>query len=193
VIALGRKVRSRLAAAGLGLLLGSAPMAQAEQDNVIGGPLDLIDHHGKSVTERDFAGRYLLVFFGYTYCPDVCPMSLANMAAALDLLPEDKAEQLVPIFITLDPERDTVEQLAAYAPLFHPRLVGLTGTRRAVDDAARAYRVLFRKAGGSGGDYLIDHSTFIYLIGPDGAYLDHFGGDASAEKLAEDLEKAIGS
>ncbi len=110
---------------------------------LIGGPFTLIDQHGARVTEQDFAGRFMLVYFGYTFCPDICPTSLTVMAAALDQLPEAQAEQVVPILITVDPARDTVEQLADYAPLFHPRLVALTGSEEEVREAARAYRVYY--------------------------------------------------
>lgn len=134
----------------------------------------------------------MLIYFGYTFCPDFCPMSLSTMTRALDLLPADQAERVVPILITIDPERDTVAQLAEYAPLFHPRLVALTGSPEAVKDAARAYRVYFSKAGDdSGNDYLMDHSTFIYLMGPDGAYVRHFGHNVSAEEVAQALETAL--
>jgi len=142
------------------------------------------------VTERSFAGRYMLIYFGYTYCPDVCPMSLATMIQALDLLPPAQAQRVVPIFITVDPERDTVEQLAAYAPLFHPRLVALTGSAEAIAAAAHAYRVLYSKAG-DGPDYLVDHSSFLYLMGPDGAYERHFHASASPKRIAEGLEEAL--
>ena len=142
---------------------------------LVGGPFRLTDQHGAEVTEQDFAGRYMLIYFGYTYCPDFCPISLANMTQALDLLPPDQAEQVVPILITVDPERDTVEQLAEYAPLFHPSLVALTGRPRQIKAAAKAYRVYFAKAGNGDSDtYLMDHSSFIYLMGPDGRYVRHF-------------------
>src|SRR5918995_1516482 len=117
-------------------VLAPATRSMAGGEALVGGPFTLIDQHGAEVTERDFAGRYMLVYFGYTYCPDVCPMSLANMTQALDLLPPTEAEQVVPVFITVDPERDTVEQLAEYAPLFHPRLVALTGSPGATKAAA---------------------------------------------------------
>ena len=117
----------------------------------------------------------MLVYFGYTFCPDLCPLSLANMARALDLLPPEQAEQVVPIFITVDPERDTVEQLADYAPLFHPRLVALTGSARGDRQAAGPIGCIQQGGDADANDYLVDHSTFIYLMGPDGRYRRHFG------------------
>jgi cytochrome oxidase Cu insertion factor (SCO1/SenC/PrrC family) len=158
---------------------------------LIGGPFTLTDQHGARVTEQDFAGRFMLVYFGYTFCPDVCPTSLTVMAAALDELPDAQADQVVPILITVDPARDTVEQLAAYAPLFHPRLVALTGSEEEVREAARAYRVYYHVPEEDGDAYLVDHSTFVYLMGPDGSYRTHFGIDAAPEAMAEAIGKEI--
>jgi protein SCO1/2 len=158
---------------------------------LIGGPFTLTDQHGARVTEQDFAGRFMLVYFGYTFCPDICPTSLTVMAAALDELPQAQAEQVVPILITVDPARDTVEQLAAYAPLFHPRLVALTGSEDEVREAARAYRVYYHVPEEDDDAYLVDHSTFVYLMGPDGSYRTHFGIDASPEAMAEAIGKEI--
>ena len=197
--------RSRLfaivAAAVLALLVASAATwfvltpatrSMAGGEALVGGPFTLVDQHGEERTEQDFAGRYMLIYFGYTYCPDFCPMSLSNMTQAMDLLPPEAADQVVPIFITVDPERDTVEQLAEYAPLFDPRLVALTGSPEATKAAAQAYRVYFAKAGDRDADtYLMDHSTFIYLMGPDGRYVRHFSHSAAPEEIAEGIEAAI--
>lgn len=172
---------------------GGARIESSAGEALVGGPFALTDQHGQPVTEQDFAGRYMLIYFGYTYCPDVCPMSLTNMVATLDLLPPEQAGQVVPILITIDPERDTVEQLANYAPLFDPRLVALTGSEDEVRAAARAYRVYYHKAeaGGDTKDYLVDHSTFVYLMGPDGRYRTHFGIDASPEAMADAIGDEI--
>ena len=180
------RVRNLLAA----LMIVTAAGPAAGEEVMVGGPLDLVDQHGDPVTEHSFAGSHMLIYFGYTYCPDVCPTSLATMIRALDLLPQDQAERVAPIFITIDPERDTVEQLAAYAPLFHPRLVALTGTSAAIEAAARAYRVLFKKVGDDPA-YLVDHSSFLYLMGPDGAYVRHFHASASAKRIAEGIAAAL--
>ena len=139
---------------------------------MVGGAFTLTDQHGAQVTDQDFAGRYMLIYFGYTYCPDFCPISLANMTQALDLLPPDQAEQVVPL-ITVDPERDTVEQLAEYAPLFHPRLVALTGTPEETRRRRRRTGSISARLAKAVDDYLMDHSTFIYLMGPDGRYVRH--------------------
>jgi cytochrome oxidase Cu insertion factor (SCO1/SenC/PrrC family) len=173
-------------------LLTPATRSMAGGEALVGGPFRLTDQHGVELTEQDFAGRYMLIYFGYTYCPDFCPMSLSNMTQALNLLPPEQAEQVVPILITVDPERDTFEQLAEYAPMFHPRLVALTGTPEQTRQAAKAYRVYFSKAGnGDGSDYLMDHSTFIYLMGPDGKYVRHFSHSATPEEIAAGIEAAI--
>ena len=174
------------------VLLAPTTRSMAGGEALVGGPFTLTDQHGAEVTEQDFAGRYMLIYFGYTYCPDVCPMSLANMTQAVDLLPPDEAEQVVPVFITVDPERDTVEQLAEYAPLFHPRLVALTGSPEATKAAAQAYRAYFAKAGDDDSDaYLMDHSSFIYLMGPDGKYVRHFAHNAAPEEIATAIEAVI--
>jgi cytochrome oxidase Cu insertion factor (SCO1/SenC/PrrC family) len=173
-------------------VLAPAGGSMAGGEALVGGPFTLTDQHGRHVTEQDFAGRYMLIYFGYTYCPDFCPMSLSNMTQALDMLPSEEAEQVVPILITVDPERDTVAQLADYAPLFHPRLVALTGTPEQTKAAAKAYRVYFSKAGnGDGSDYLMDHSTFIYLMGPNGKYVRHFSHPATPEEIAAGIEAAL--
>ena len=110
----------------------------------VGGPFTLTDHTGRRVTDKDFRGQHLLVFFGFTYCPDVCPSGLQVMTAALEEL-GPKAEKITPIFISVDPERDTPEQLALYVSSFHPRLVGLTGTPEEIQQVAKAYRVYYKK------------------------------------------------
>ena len=168
---------------------GPATGQQQQGEALIGGPFSLVNQGGERVTEADFAGRYMLVYFGYTYCPDFCPMSLSTMTRALDLLEPEQAERVVPVFITVDPERDTVEHLSEYAALFGPRLVALTGTAAETDAAARAYRVYHNKveADASAADYLMDHSVFTYLMGPDGRYVTHFGHDATPEEVAERL------
>ncbi len=164
---------------------------------LVGGPFELIDQAGRTLSEADFHGRYMLVYFGYTYCPDVCPTSLTVMTRALQALESSDsmlAAQVAPIFITIDPERDTVEALAAYAPHFHERLVALTGTPAQVAVAAKAYRVYFAKArDDSASDYLMDHSGFIYLMDPEGRYLTHFAHDATPDTIVQAVRRAAGA
>lgn len=162
----------------------------------IGGPFELIDQAGQTRRDSDFRGRYLLIYFGYTYCPDVCPTSLLAMSQGLDALAEQApklAEQVVPLFITVDPARDNVATLAAYAPHFHERLVALTGSEEQVASVAGAYRVYYAKAGDGAADYLMDHSSFIYLMDQEGRYQTHFSHSSTAESIAEGLAKALGS
>jgi protein SCO1/2 len=181
-----------LAGAGAWFVLSPATRSMAGGEALVGGPFRLTDQHGAEVTEQDFAGRYMLIYFGYTYCPDICSLSLANMTQAMDLLPPDEAEQVVPVFITIDPARDTVGQLAEYAPMFHPSLVALTGSPEAIKAAAKAYRVYYAKAGnGDANDYLMDHSSFIYLMGPDGRYVGHFAHNATPEEIAGAIGEAL--
>jgi cytochrome oxidase Cu insertion factor (SCO1/SenC/PrrC family) len=169
-----------------------APQGGATGTALVGGPFTLVDQAGNEVTEADFEGRFMLIYFGYTWCPDFCPMSLSTMVQALDLLAPEEAEQVVPMLITIDPERDTVEQLAEYVPLFSPRVVGLTGTPEQVAAAAKAYRVYFNKVEQDDPDaYLMDHSTFIYLMGPEGEYRRHFGANAAPQEIAEGLRAEL--
>jgi len=185
----------------LALLIGGVALTRAPDNGavlttgkaLVGGPFKLTDQHGKTVSDTDFRGKYMLVVFGYTFCPDVCPAELQVVTAALDAL-GPKAEQIQPVFITIDPERDTVDQLAVYAGNFHPRLALLTGSSTAIADVAKAYRVYYAKAEGSaaaGRDYLMDHSSIIYLMGPDGQFVRHFTYTTDAAALAEQLKQAI--
>ena len=162
---------------------------------LVGGPFELVDQNGQASTAADFRGRYMLIYFGYTYCPDICPTSLLAMTQGLDLLAEtdpETAAKVAPIFITVDPERDTVETMAAYASSFHEDLVALTGTAEQTAGAAKAYRVYYARHEDGGGDYLMDHTSLIYLMGPDGAYLSHFGHTAQADEIAAGLRQYLG-
>lgn len=172
-------------------LIPSGPIRSVGQA-LIGGPFTLTDHSGKRVTDQDFRGRYMLVFFGFTYCPDVCPSGLQVIAAALDKL-GPQADRITPIFISIDPERDTPAQLASYVKSFHPRLIGLTGTPAEIEPVIKAYRVYVKKVedAKSTAGYTIDHSTFIYLMGPDGAYRTHFTHATSVDAMAAGLAKAL--
>lgn len=137
----------------------------------IGGPFTLTDQDGRTVTDRDFAGRYRIVYFGYTFCPDVCPTDVQNIAAALKLLERDDpalAKRVVPIFITVDPARDTPPVLKRFVTAFHPRLVGLTGSTDAIATVAKEYGIYFQRGAGNADGYLMDHSRQIYLFDPQG-------------------------
>ncbi|MXP62557.1 SCO family protein [Roseomonas sp. M0104] len=135
----------------------------------LGGPFTLVNQEGRPVTEADFKGQVMVAYFGYTFCPDVCPTELGGIASAMDLLTPAEAAQVTPALFTIDPERDTPAQLKAYVSNFHPRMVGLTGTPEQVAEAARRFRVFYAKVERPEmSEYLMDHSSFIYLIGEGG-------------------------
>jgi protein SCO1/2 len=160
---------------------------------LIGGPFTLVGEDGKPVTDQAFRGKYMLVFFGFTHCPDICPAELQVMSAALDEL-GPKANEIIPMFITLDPERDTPRVVADYVKNFGRRFVGLTGSPEQVAEAAKAYRVTyskFQKEGAKPDDYTIDHSALVFLMGNDGEYLAHFAYGTPAAKMAETLRRYL--
>jgi len=191
--------RFLVSTAGLGLV-GSkvSPRAQPVEETLaarlmddlmwnrgpIGGPFALIDHTGKLRTDEDFRGKLLLIYFGYSYCPDVCPTDLQQIGLALEQLGA-ASEAVQPLFITLDPERDTVAHLAEYVPLFHPRLLGLTGSPEQVQRAALAYKVYYAKYPPDSPDYVIDHSSFVYLVDQAGKYIGFFPPGTTAGRMIE--------
>lgn len=155
----------------------------------IGGPFTLTDHTGTQRTEKDFQGKLMLIYFGYTYCPDVCPTALQVMSVAVNNLGE-KAKAITPIFITVDPERDTVAHLKDYVKNFHKDMIGLTGTEDEIKKAAKVYRVYYRKAESgenTGKDYLMDHSSVVYLMDREGRYVTHF----THQSQSTDIEARI--
>jgi len=163
--------------------------------STIGGAFVLTDQNGKTARDTDFAGRYRLVYFGYSFCPDICPTDVQRMTQALtsfDKAAPERAERVQPIFVSVDPERDTVPALKAFAANFHPRLVALTGSTAAIDAAKKAYKVYAAKASGSKGtDYLMDHSSFTYLMGPEGQPLAMLDSRAPASDLVAMLEANV--
>lgn len=166
--------------------------AQVAGKPAVGGPFSLIDQTGKRVTDKDFLGRYMLVFFGFTNCPDICPAGLQVMTAALDKLGH-RADDIVPVLITLDPAEDTPEKLATYLKSFHPRLVGLTGSDSDIAAAAKAYRVFYQKVPDDKDPsrYSIDHSAIFYLMGKDGTLLAPIPHTNDVDQLALSIDKAI--
>jgi cytochrome oxidase Cu insertion factor (SCO1/SenC/PrrC family) len=150
----------------------------------VGGPFDLIDQAGRRRTDADFRGKLVLLYFGYTHCPDVCPTELQALSLALDMLGPSGAS-VQPLFITLDPERDTPSHLADYVGAFHPQLIALTGPDAAIRKVALAYKVYFaRSVAARDGDYAVDHTGFIYLVGKDGRYLGFLPPGSSPEEIA---------
>ena len=159
----------------------------------VGGPFTLTDDHGQSVTDASYRGRWMLVYFGYTFCPDVCPTELQTISAALDKLGPKSAE-VVPLFITIDPQRDTAGALAGYVKLFDNRLIGLTGTPEQIAAVAKEYRVYYAKVTPkNSSDYLMDHSSFVYLMGPDGRFRALFRQGMTPQELAADIQTRLGS
>ena len=156
----------------------------------IGGPFALTDHQGQKVTEEDFRGKYLLVFFGFTYCPDICPTTLSDMSSVVEALDQD-ASRITPLFITVDPERDDPETLADYLSHFNPAIVGLTGSPEEIDAVSAGYHV-YRKKNGQGDNYLIDHSAVTYLMSPEGAYLLHFSHGTDPFDMAQAILDEMG-
>jgi protein SCO1/2 len=180
--------RKRLAT--LALLLALLPCGARAVE--IGGPFVLTDQHGIARTDAEFRGSLMLIYFGFTHCPDTCPTTLLKVAHALAELAPDAAAQVVPIFITVDPARDTPELLADYAALFDPRLVALTGPEAELAELQRRYGVFAaRVPTATPGDYLVDHTGFLYLLGRDGRYLAHFESDASEAELVAALDRAL--
>lgn len=157
----------------------------------IGGPFTLISTGGKAVTDQTYRGKWMLIYFGYTFCPDACPTALTNMSIALQTLREE-ADPIRPLFITIDPKRDTAAALGEYLKSFDPRIEGLTGTEAQTAAIAKAYRVFAepQKAEGDG-SYLVDHSSYVYLMDPDGKFVDVLEGETPPAQMAEWLRKSI--
>jgi protein SCO1/2 len=159
----------------------------------VGGPFTLQDGSGKTVTDRDFRGKYMLVYFGYTHCPDVCPTTLNAVADALDKL-GPKAQRIVPLFITVDPKRDTAAVVKQYAAAFGPNFVGLTGSASEIAEVAKEYRVYYaeHRTGPGPDDYSMDHSSVLYLMDIKGNFVAPVRADLSGDEMASNLSKLLG-
>jgi cytochrome oxidase Cu insertion factor (SCO1/SenC/PrrC family) len=160
---------------------------------LVGGPFTMVNHKGQTVTDLDFRGRPMLLFFGFTYCPDICPTELQVMASALAELGED-GKDIQPILVSVDPARDTPEVLASYVSNFGDNFIGLTGSEKQVEAMAQAYRVFYSKVDNpkDPANYGMDHSSIIYLMGRDGTFLKHFSYTTDAKALATGLKTALG-
>jgi protein SCO1/2 len=188
--------------AGLVILGTGAFLAVALRDNprgaagtmlasAIGGPFQLVDQNGKTVTDADLKGKWTLIYFGYTHCPDACPTALNDISIALSEL-GPKRDAVRPVFITVDPERDTPESLKAYVTSFDAPILALTGTAEQVAKAAKGYRVYYAKHPEAGGDYSMDHSSVIYVMDPEGRFTASFTHESAPEQISERLKKLIG-
>jgi len=176
-----------LAAGGYLFLSGSQPAALA-----VGGPFSLIDGDGHAVTDQTYRGKFMLVYFGYTYCPDVCPTTLSAVADAMDKL-GPKADKIQSLFITVDPKRDKPDVVKQYAAAFGTRIVGLTGSPEQIAAAAKAYRVYYaeHRTGTGPDDYSMDHSSVLYLMGPDGRFIEPLRADQTGPEMAAALTRLI--
>ncbi|MSP67138.1 MAG: SCO family protein [Alphaproteobacteria bacterium] len=172
--------------------LHRTPTSAERGTPLIGGAFTLTDHTGRARSDTDFRGRHMLVYFGYSFCPDVCGTELLAITQAVEHL-GPAGDKVALLFITIDPERDTKERLAEYVAEFHPRLVGLTGTAEAIRAVAKAYRVFYKRGDAAGGDadYLMDHSTAIYFMDREGKFLTHFPFQTPPEKMAQTIKRYL--
>lgn len=156
----------------------------------IGGPFDLVDGDGRPVTDRAFRGKWMLVYFGFTHCPDACPLALQNLAAALDQLGPGR-DRVALVFITLDPERDTPAVMRDYVSGFDVPMAALTGSPEQVAKVAKEYRVYYAKVPTKDGDYSVDHTSIVYAMDPQGQFAANFTHETPPEEVAERLRKLI--
>lgn len=177
---------------GIGFLIPVTDTRFDVTESVVGGSFELVNHRGETVTQETYAGSHMLIYFGYTFCPDVCPTELQSISLALDEL-GPKAETVVPLFVTIDPARDTVDAMNEYVALFHPRIVGLTGTEAQVKKVADEYGVYYARARdtGTSTEYLMDHSSLVFLMDGKGRYVTHLRAGMSPEAMARVLSDAL--
>ncbi|MFK7836977.1 MAG: SCO family protein [Sulfitobacter sp.] len=169
---------------------GDDQFAQCTSSTVagdMGGPFELVNAQGETVTDKDVITEPALIYFGYTYCPDVCPLDVDRNAAAVELL-EEKGMSITPVFITIDPARDTPEVVGEFAEVMHTRMIGLTGSPEQVKAASQAYRTYYKAHPPVDGEYLVDHSTFSYLVMPEVGFVEYFRREVPPAELAEKLE-----
>ncbi|CAE7246361.1 SCO1 [Symbiodinium pilosum] len=158
----------------------------------LGGPFELVDRKGNTVTDKDFLGQYLLIYFGFTFCPDICPQEMEKQTQAVELIEAEFGPIATPVFISVDPQRDLPAVVDDYCEEFHPRIVGLTGTSEQIKKVSRAYRVYYNEGlKTDDADYLVDHSIIHYFIGKNGKFLDFFGKNMTAKEMAEKMKMYI--
>ena len=189
-----RAVAAALAAFCLAAAAPPPPSSPPPLEALFGGPFALTDHNGRAVTDETFRGRFALLYFGYTFCPDLCPTNLLTMAEALEALGPEQSERVQPLFVTVDPERDGPAALKDYMAHFGPRFLALRGTpaqTRAVLKAWRVHRRKVQPEGGDADDYLVDHATLTFLMGPDGRFRTLFPHDTPADRMAATLRRYL--
>ncbi|QDZ19964.1 copper chaperone SCO1/SenC [Chloropicon primus] len=157
----------------------------------VGGPWTLMGPDGKAFESRSLEGEFSLLYFGFTFCPDICPDELEKIAESVDLLEKITKRKIRPVFITIDPERDDTEIVNEYVKEFHPRLLGLTGTKEQIKKITRLFRVYFSKTSESDEDYLIDHSIISYLVDPEGNFVKFFGKNSTANDMAMEMKRFV--
>ncbi|CAE7360232.1 SCO1 [Symbiodinium microadriaticum] len=158
----------------------------------LGGAFELVDRKGKTVTDKDFLGQYLLIYFGFTFCPDICPQEMEKQTRAIEMLEAEFGPIATPVFISVDPKRDLPAIVDDYCKEFHPRIVGLTGTPEQIKKVSRAYRVYYNEGlKTDDADYLVDHSIIHYFIGKNGKFLDFFGKNMTAKEMADKMRGYI--
>lgn len=157
----------------------------------LGGPFELVDRKGVVRTDADYKGQYLLIYFGFSFCPDICPQEMEKQTQAIEIIEEKLGPIATPVFISVDPKRDTPQVVDEYCKEFHPRIVGLTGTPEQVKAVSRAYRVYYHEDNSGGKDYLIDHSIIHYFMGANGKFIDFFGKNMTAQEIADKMIEAI--
>ena len=158
--------------------------AVAGGESAIGGPFELVSEDGVTVTDKDIVTEPTILYFGYTFCPDVCPMDTSRNAEATEIL-ENRGIIATPVMISIDPERDTPEVMKEFTDYLHPRMIGLTGSAEQVKAASRAYRTYYKKQPAEDEYYLVDHSTFTYLVLPEHGFVEYFRRDVTAEQMAD--------
>ncbi|XP_050175523.1 protein SCO1 homolog, mitochondrial isoform X1 [Myiozetetes cayanensis] len=186
---------------GGGLLVGMKAVKRRKEEELekernrgigkplLGGPFSLVSHEGQPRTSEDYMGQWVLIYFGFTHCPDVCPDELEKMIAVVDEIEQiPSLPNLTPLFITIDPERDNQEAIAKYVKEFSPKLVGLTGTRAQIDQVAKAYRVYYSEGPkDEDNDYIVDHTIIMYLLGPDGDFVDYYGQNKRSTEISASI------
>jgi protein SCO1/2 len=192
VIVLALAAAGALRAAWMSLVAIPMPRVATSGTAAIGGPFTLVSTNGDNVTDQTYRGKWLLIFFGYTFCPDVCPTALNNISVALEKLGAD-ADKLQPLFVTVDPHRDTREVMAEYLKSFDSRIIGLTGPQDQIDRVIKEYRIYVasQKSDSGDGNYFVSHSAYLYLMDPQGKFVNVIQGSEGGQEIAAWLRKQM--